>query len=112
MYTNGNHNSLVEPPAVAMFNRETTKRSHGQLANRDSDSTIAAVVDKLCTAFTPNVNANQPSSSSPMKKAELRSTYIKQLNELRMLYDNTILTDEEYMEQRDELVNLMRQLKN
>lgn len=28
-----------------------------------------------------------------------------------MLYDNKILTNEEYMEQRDELVQLMRHLK-
>ena len=103
MYTNGNHNSLDEPPAVAMFNREA-KRSHGQ------SDLIVSVVDKLCTALTPN--EKEKYSSSPVKKAELRSTYIRQLNELKMLCDNKILTDEEYMEQRDELVKLMRLLKN
>lgn len=52
------------------------------------------------------------STLSPMKKAELRSTYMKQLSELRQLHDNGVLTEDEYEEQREELVQLMRQLKN
>ena len=47
-----------------------------------------------------------------MKKAELKSTYMKQLSELRQLHDNGVLTEDEYEEQREELVQLMRQLKN
>lgn len=47
-----------------------------------------------------------------MKRAELRSTSIKQLGELKSLNENGILTEEEYKEQREELVQLMRQLKN
>ena len=104
MYANGNHGSLDEPPAVAMFNRET-KRSH---AHGQAD-VMVSVIDKLCTALTPETKEKH---SSPMKKAELRSTYIKQLSEFKMLHDNKILTDAEYTEQRDERVELMRQLKN
>ena len=37
---------------------------------------------------------------------------MKQLGELRKLHDNDVLTEEEYEEQREELVYLMRQLKN
>ena len=37
---------------------------------------------------------------------------MKQLSELRQLHDNGVLTEDEYEEQREELVQLMRQLKN
>ncbi len=47
-----------------------------------------------------------------MKKAELRSMYIKQLGELKALNENSILNNDEYEEQRKEIVELMRQLKN
>ena len=46
-----------------------------------------------------------------MKKAELRSTYLKQLGELRQLRDNGILTEEEYEEQREDQIDSMRNLK-
>ena len=41
---------------------------------------------------------------SPMKKAKLRSTCMKLLSELRQLHDNGVLTEDEYEEQREELV--------
>ena len=37
---------------------------------------------------------------------------MKQVSELRQLHDNGVLTEDEYEEQREELVQLMRQLKN
>ena len=43
-----------------------------------------------------------------MKKAELRSTYLKQLGELCQLRDNRILTEEQYEEQREDLNDSMR----
>ena len=48
-----------------------------------------------------------------MKRAELRSMYmyIKQKAEVRQLYDNGILSEEEYEKQRLELVDSLRQLK-
>ena len=108
MMANGSHDSLHEPPAVAMFNREI-KQSKGSNVQTDL---MVTVIDKLCTALTPKPEKGKGSlSSSPMKRAELRSTYIKQLNELKMLYKNGILTEIEYNEQREELVKLMRQLK-
>ena len=39
-----------------------------------------------------------------MKKAKLRSTCMKQLSEFRQLHDNRVLTEDEYEEQREELV--------
>ena len=46
-----------------------------------------------------------------MKKAELHSTYLKQLSELHQLCDNGILTKVEYEEQRKDLIDSMCSLK-
>ena len=45
--------------------------------------------------------------SPPMKRALLRTTYIKQLSDLGQLYDNEILNADEYEEQRGHIVALM-----
>lgn len=103
MYAKQAHTSLDQPPAVAMFNREKPKGSHGQ------NDVMVSVIDKLCTALTPTPDKGK--ALSPIKTAELRSTYLRQLSELKTLYDNGILNMEEYEEQRVELVELMRQLK-
>jgi hypothetical protein len=75
---------------------------------------MVSVIDKLCSALTPNREKEKAASTltlSPMKRAELRSTYIKQLGELKSLNENGILSEDEYKEQREDLVELMRQLK-
>ena len=45
-----------------------------------------------------------------MKRAELRGTYMKQLAELKQFRDSGILDQEEYEEQRSDIIKLMRQL--
>ena len=71
-------------------------------------------MNNLCAALTPKQLAtSQPRQSalSPLKKAELRSTYIKQLSDLHQLNEAGILTQDEYEEQRVELISAMRILK-
>ena len=109
MYAKGVHSSLEDPPAAAMFNREKLSRS-----STTKNDFVVSVLDKVCNALAPTTqNTGKASLTlSPLKKAELRSTYIKQLSELKSLNESGILTNDEYEEQREELVKLMRQLKN
>ena len=70
----------------------------------------------LCSALTPNQETGTNSAPltptlSPVRKAELRSTYIKQLSELKQLHESGVLTDSEFEEQRINLVQLLRGLK-
>ena len=75
------------------------------------------MVSILSHTLSPNTHktdrSGQASSSglSPMKCAELRGIYLNQMSELRHLFDNGVLTKEEYEEQRIELVDSMRRLK-
>ena len=46
-----------------------------------------------------------------MKTADLRSTYLKQLGEIRQLHDANVLSVQEYEEQRADIVELLRELR-
>jgi len=46
-----------------------------------------------------------------MKRDQLQTTYMKHLSDLWQLYDNEILNADEYEEQREHIVALMRDLK-
>ena len=105
----GIHNDMDAPPAASMFTRGTKQQR--QQENRDPVvSGMLSVVNTLCQAVTSKQVAGT-ANASPVKKAELRSTYIQQLSELRQLFDNNILSPEEYEEQRLHIVSLMRELK-
>ena len=100
-----------------MFRRDSKSKKQPDLNNTVVDGMLN-VMNTLCQALTPTkqVTVEQhrctPSQSfSPMKQAQLRSTYLKQLSELRDLYDTGVLHKEEYEEQRSDLVNLLRKLK-
>ena len=72
------------------------------------------MINTLCQALTPKFTPPEKGQNirlSPMKKAELRSTYLKQLGELRQLHDNGILTEEVFEELREDLIDSMRNLK-
>ena len=47
MYAVRAHDSLDNPPAAAMFNRDAKRKSHG------NDELMVSVINKLCNALTP-----------------------------------------------------------
>ena len=109
MLASGVHDNMDEPPAASMFTRGTKHQK--QPENRDTVvSGMMSVVNNLCQAVASK-QSPAPASASPAKRAELRSTYITQLSELRRLFDNDILSPEEYEEQGSHIVSLMRELK-
>ena len=73
---------------------------------------MLSVMNTLCSAITPNQSKQEVrrATLSPMKRAEMQSTYIKQLSELRSLHESAVLSAGEYEEQR-KVKDLMRQLK-
>ena len=124
MLAAGVHTDLDSPPSASMFGRE-----HKRVNSKNTSSDVATLGDAVAgmvgllsqtltssahTQQTPTAGkAGQVSNSdlSPMKCAELRSIYIKQIGKLRQLYDNGVLSKEEYEEQRIELVDSMRRLR-
>lgn len=118
--TAGVHTDLNTPPAASMFGWEN------KWANPLSKSTsndiaalgdaVAGMVGSLSQTLSPSVHAQQAiaadksgqahnSSLTPMKSAELRRIYMKQIGELRQLYDNGVLS------MRSNGLNSIRRLK-
>ena len=115
MLAHDQHQSFDDPPGHAMFKRESTKGAKKGQDGPADDSVISgmiSVMNSLCSAITPVQNKQEVrrATLSPMKKAELRSIYIKQLSELRLLHEGVVLSADEYEEQRN--IDLMRQLKD
>ena len=80
----GQYSDLDTPPGYALFNREKEKK-----VSKDGNVEVVMSgmvnMNSLCQALTPKVTPSERKQVglSPMKKAELRSTYLKQLSELR-----------------------------
>ena len=109
----GSHNDLDEPPTASMFNKTRSKPVHGENSiNNTVISGMMSVMNSLCQSVTSQQVQKSPVVISPVKKAELRSTYMRQLAELRKLFDGEIINEEEYEEQRRELVLSMRHLNS
>ncbi len=114
MLAAGVHVDLNTPPAASMFGRE--KRIPARNTSNDVSTmgdAMAGMVSILSQALSPNLRGSAPdngsgralsSTLSLMNSAELRSIYLKQMGELRQLYDAGTLSDTEYEEQRLELV--------
>ena len=92
-----------------MFNRESRRPSSSVAANTTLNDTVVSgmmtVVNNLCQTLVPKTAGS--TCSSPVKRAELRGTYMKQLSELKQLLDGD---QDEYEEQRSDIikVNLIR----
>ena len=80
MYVDKTHLSLEEPPAAAMFKRDTKQPKKPPYLNTTVVDGVLTVVNTLCQALaTANKQTEKPTSSptfSPMKHAQLRSTYL------------------------------------
>ena len=116
MYVGKTHLSLAqELPAAAMFKRDTKHPKKPSDSSTTSVDGVLTIVNTLCQALaTANKQTLTPTPSStfsPMKRAQLCRTYLKQLSELRDFHDAGVLHQEEYEEQMSDLVNLLCQLK-
>ena len=115
MLAHDQHQSFEDPPGHAIFRLESTGAKKAQDSPAD-DSVICgmlSIMHSMCSAITPSQSTREVKQTtwSPMKKVELRSTYIKQLSELKLLNESAVLSVEEYEERRNDVIDLMRQLK-
>ena len=90
MLSTGVHSDLDNPPAASMFGRDKHAKRQSEPSGNDTVvSQMMAVMNTLCQAKTPKPETRKKLSPdfSPVKRAELRGTYLKQLSELRQLLD-------------------------
>ena len=114
MITCGTHDSRDEPPSVPIITGQQPKKPR-----RDS---LAEVIVDAATAFSKAVKSPdtpgpsiKPSSSigiSPGKAVELRSKNLQQLRSLQQLFDDNILSEKEFLEQKHIILDSLRKLNH
>ena len=83
---NGHHDSLDEPPDLPQF--------------------------KLKSKKSPSLDQSKKADNmSPSKVVDTRGKYINQLQQVKTLFEEGILTEKEYEEQKEIMLNTLRKLK-
>ena len=111
----GIHSSLEEAPTSSMF----AKAGKGPTKKREQSSMSEALIQAalaISTAFSPRAplsssSSNQPLGTSPAKEIESCSKCYKQLNELNQLRSSGIITEDEYFEEKESVMCVLRKLK-
>jgi hypothetical protein len=109
----GTHDGYDNPPAVPMFSGTQPKRPRKEsLAD-----TIAESVAAFSKAFGSNSPAQSSTSSptptlglSPGKSIDLRMKNLQQLRYIQQLFEDNILSEPEFLEQKKNILESLRKL--
>lgn len=128
MISTGIHSSKDTPPQIPMITGVTPKRKKKLDEERrtlqDSIVSTAAAVMKAVSSggstsiqqstqdpSTPNKKSKSQLGMSPGKVAEIRGKSFGQLSALKQLYDDNVLTQEEFEEQKDVILSDLKRLR-
>ena len=115
------HDDLENPPNIPAFCGNTPKRLRQQESFSDVIGGAAVAIVRALASETPSKakdasatpcqsSTSLPSSLSPAKAVEMRMKNYEQLRYLQQLFDDGILTQEEYEEQKRGILCALRKL--
>lgn len=111
------HDDLDSPPNIPAFTGTPAKRTRQQDSLSDVVKEAAAAVAK---AFKPDATQLPTESRaavavspgvSPVKATDLRTKSLEQLRSLKQLLDDGVLSDQEYLELKQDILTALRNLK-
>ena len=116
MIAAGMHCSTDDPPntTILMFMRAGGATPYRKKSVQQSP--IAQALTEAATAIStalspsPGMQLNQGTGTSPAKVIDSRSKLYKQLSELQNLKTSSILTEEEYITEKESIMTLLKQL--
>ena len=108
MYLGGVHPSLDTPPTSTMFNRA----GGGGSVKRKVGQEVVSAISDLTSALTPKLipSSSGSSTSSPAKMIDNRTKCYKQLADLKNLFENSVLSKEEYDAERSVILGVLKKL--
>jgi len=114
MIAGGLHTSQTDPPTTTMFSRAGS----GMKVKKDTNSPVIKAVTDAASAITSAVmgkprdvtSLTKSSNGSPAKLIENRSKLYKQLSDLKNLKDAGVLSDDEYYEEKEAIMDFLKQL--
>lgn len=114
------HSSKDDPPNIPAFHGCVAKKSRQQSASFSEAITGAAVaITKALNGTSTSESATESAiatphdpvgKNSPGKVVDLRMKYLEQLKYVKELLENNILTEEEFIEQKEIILSAMREL--
>ncbi len=133
MIVNGIHSSKETPPQIPLITGVTPKRRNKfdeerKFLQESIVSTAAAVVKAVNNGSTivqspsiqqtvqdpstdPSTSLNSQLGVSPAKAAEIRGKSFGQLSVLKQLYDDNVLTQEEFQDQKNVILSHLKKLQ-
>ena len=108
MYLGGVHPSLDTPPTSTMFNRA----GGGGSVKRKVGQEVVSAISDLTSALTPKLipSSSGSSTSSPAKMIDNHTKCYKQLADLKSLFENHVLSKEEYDAERSVILGVLKKL--
>ena len=116
MINGGIHKSTTDPPTTSMF-----KRCGSEMPSKKGSSTVVKdamveAVQQLASAITTPHQAVptqvKEKSASPSRLIDGRSKCYKQLAELKNLKDSGIISDDEFLDERVAILQVLKKLGN
>ena len=110
MYLGGVHPTLDTPPTTTMFNRAgggSVRRSTGHTGE------VVSAINDLTSALSPRFvspSSGSTTRNSPAKMIDNRTKCYKQLADLKSLFENNVLSEEEYDTERSVILGVLKKL--
>ena len=113
MYLGGAHPSLDTAPSSTMFNRAggggSVKRKTGHTGTSEIVSAIGDLTSTLSPRFIPS-SSGSTTVSSPAKMIDNRTKCYKQLVDLKSLFENNMLSKDEFDAERSVILRVLKKL--
>jgi hypothetical protein len=115
MIINGLHSSRESPPNIPMITGFTPTRRSRQPIEETVASVVSATVKAMKT-HSPNQQSSSPSVTtqplgvSPSKVVDIRGKCLTQLGNLKQLFEDAVLTEDEWKEQKKSILETLRKL--
>ena len=104
----GQHDSYDEPPDdLPYFGNERKKQKRDSL-----EDALTGAANVVCKMLCPPESLSDPSTFSPTKQVNLRMKNYEQLRYLKSLFEDGILERSEYNEQKENIMDTLRKLKD
>ena len=99
----------VPPPAIPMFGPPPKRPKKKSLSETISNAAIA-ITKAISPPSTVNLPTNQSFVISPCKSVDLHMKNLQQLCFIQQLFDDNILSQEEFMEQKGRILDALCKL--
>jgi len=114
MVNNGLHEDMDSPPDIPAFRSNTKKPRKETLTDAITNAAITVTKALSSTSQEPNSTPSEAikvtTGISPRKSVEWRMKNLEQLRYLQNLFDDGILNDKEFAEQKSNILSSLRKL--